>query len=426
MSMLDTFVVPAGGLDLGGIEPPQPEIRVMDVGGSDSSYGKIAVEPLDRGFGQTIGNPLRRILLSSTPGAAITWVRIGDVVHEYMALPGVKEEVMELLLNIKGIRIRSSTPRIGKLRLEMTGPGPVCAGDIMADPGFEIVNPELHLATLDSSDTSLTVEFNVEQGMGYRTAQPGDEGSSMPTGALPVDAVFSPVRKVNFTVEPTRVGQNTNYERLILEVWTDGAIGPVEAVQYAAEKLVEHFFLFSKLSRAVEQGVERTPRVVSPEVYQTPIEKLELSPRTLNCLKRAQINRVGEVLEMSDDDLLKIRNFGEKSLFELQEKLLEHGITNSGRATEAPSMAGGIPKFSPEDLDELMGGGVDVATLPAGMSFEETGGVLDNIDSPKEDDINLGHHAEQTLEPDDTLITGMAYEETGDMPDNIDDPEENN
>ena len=380
MSMLDTFVVPASGLDLGANEPPKPEIRVMDAGGSDGSYGMVAVEPLERGFGQTIGNPLRRILLSSTPGTAITWVRIEDVVHEYMAIPGVKEEVMELLLNIKGIRIRSNALRQGKMRLNVRGEGRVCAGDIETSPELEIVNPELHLATLDGDDTGLSIEFNVEQGVGYRPAQPGDDGSSIPTGALPVDAVFSPVRKVNFRVEPTRVGQNTNYERLLLEVWTDGAIRPVEAVQQAADKLYGLFFLFRNLDSAADQGVDRMPRVVSPEVYQTPIERLELSPRTLNCLKRAQINRVGEVLEMSNEDLLKIRNFGEKSLFELQEKLSEHGITGGGPATEPPFPATEVPTISAEDLDELMGGGADVATLPAGMSFAETD------DAPGEDE----------------------------------------
>ena len=380
MSMLDTFVVPATGLDIGANEPPQPEIRVMDAGGSDGSYGVVAVEPLERGFGQTIGNPLRRILLSSTPGTAITWVRIEDVVHEYMAIPGVKEEVMELLLNIKGIRIRSSAVRQGKMRLNVRGEGRVCAGDIETSPELEIDNPELHLATLDGDDTAISIEFNVEQGVGYRPAQPGDDGSSIPTGALPVDAVFSPVRKVNFRVEPTRVGQNTNFERLLLEVWTDGAIRPVEAVQQAADKLYGLFFLFRNLEGAVEQGPERMPRVVSPEVYQTPIERLELSPRTLNCLKRANINRVGEVLEKSDEDLLKIRNFGEKSLFELQEKLAEHGITSGGRATESSFLATEVPIISAEDLDELMGSGADVATLPVGMSLEEA------EDTPGEDE----------------------------------------
>ena len=372
--MLDTFVVPSGPPEDTGLELVKPDIRVLDTGDSGDSrdvYGQVAVEPLERGFGQTIGNPLRRILLSSTPGTAITWVRIEDVVHEYMAIPGVKEEVMELLLNIKGIRIRSNAVRQGKMRLNVRGEGRVCAGDIETSPDLEIVNPELHLATLDGDETGLSIEFNVEHGVGYRPAQPGEDGSSIPSGALPVDAVFSPVRKVNFRVEPTRVGQNTNYERLLLEVWTDGAIMPVEAVQQAAEKLVEHFFLFSKLSRVAEQGVDRIPRVVSPEVYQTPIERLELSPRTLNCLKRAQINRVGEVLEMSDDDLLKIRNFGEKSLVELHEKLVEHGITGARPEAPADISAAIAPDLSVDDFDELIGAGTNVATLPSGMTLEE-------------------------------------------------------
>ncbi len=393
--MLDTFVVPAGGPDIGVNAPPKPEIRVVDAGDSGESRGMVAVEPLERGFGQTIGNPLRRMLLSSTPGAAITWVRIEDVVHEYMAIPGVKEEVMELLLNIKGIRIRSNAIRQGKMRLNVRGEGRVCAGDIETSPDLEIVNPELHLATLDDDDAGLSIEFNVEQGVGYRAAQHGDEGSSIPTGALPVDAVFSPVRKVNFRVEPTRVGQNTNYERLLLEVWTDGAIRPVEAVQQAADKLYALFFLFRNLEGRAEQSPDRSPRVVSPEVYQTPIERLELSPRTLNCLKRANINRVGEVLEKSDEDLLKIRNFGEKSLFELQEKLAEHGITSSGWATEASFPTADVPAFSTEDLDELMGGGgADAATLPAGMSYAEANNAPVEAEEPDGGDFTSDDYEE--------------------------------
>ena len=360
--MLDTFVVPAS-VPVEGPVIPTPEISVQV---AEETYGRVAVGPLERGFAQTIGNPLRRILLSSTPGTAVTWVKIGDVVHEYMAIPGVKEEVMEILLNIKGIRIRSASGRDGKMRLEVSGGGPVCAGDIMTSSDFEIVNPEQHLATLDDEDVQLSIEFNVRQGTGYQTAQPGDEGSSIPAGALPVDSVFSPVRKVNFAVERTRVGQVTDYERLLLEVWTDGAISPIEAVQQAAEKLVQNFFLFSKLSQTTERGMDRSVLAVSPEIYQTPIEKLELSPRTLNCLKRAQVNRVGEVLEMSDDDLLKIRNFGEKSLVELQEKLAEHGITS-------PKEPVGVGAISSDDIAELMSSGDDGDSvgLPEGMTFEE-------------------------------------------------------
>ena len=365
--MLDTLILTPGTPEAGA-ETLKPEIRVIE---SEETYGKVAVEPLPRGFGLTIGNPLRRILLSSTNGSAITWVKIDEVVHEYATVPGVKEEVMELLLNVKRIRIRSQSERAGKMRLDVTGEGRVCAGDISTSSDFEIVNPDLHLATLDSDNSHLSIEFNVEQGVGYQTAAQADGTSNPPVGVLPVDAVFSPVRKVNYNVERTRVGQVTDYERLIMEVWTDGTIRAVEAIQQAAENLVNHFFLFSNLNKVVEEGSERVPLVVSPEIYQTPIEKLELSPRTLNCLKRSHISKVGEVLEMSDDELLKIRNFGEKSLVELKEKLAEHGVTDLGG-----SAAGSVPDISPEDLGELMGDEQEESDSPAdapGMSIEETG-----------------------------------------------------
>ena len=362
--MLDTLILTPGSPEA-GTETLKPEIRVLE---SEETYGKVAVEPLPRGFGLTIGNPLRRILLSSTNGSAITWVKIDDVVHEYATVPGVKEEVMELLLNVKRIRIRSQSDRAGKMRLDVTGEGRVCAGDISTSSDFEIVNPELHLATLDSDTAHLSMEFNVEQGVGYQVAAQADGTSNPPVGVLPVDAVFSPVRKVNYNVERTRVGQVTDYERLIMEVWTDGTIRAVEAIQQAAENLVDHFFLFSNINKVAEEGIERVPLVVSPEIYQTPIEKLELSPRTLNCLKRFHISKVGEVLDMSDDELLKIRNFGEKSLDELKEKLVEHGVTDM-----IGGARGSVPDISPEDLGELMGDDQQDSDSPAevlGMSIE--------------------------------------------------------
>jgi DNA-directed RNA polymerase subunit alpha len=300
------------------------------------------------------------------------------VVHEYTAVPGVKEEVMELLLNVKRIRIRSQSDRAGKMRLDVQGEGRVCAGDIATSSDFEIVNPELHLATLDSDDAHLSIEFNVEQGVGYRPAVQNDGTANPPVGVLPVDAVFSPVRKVNYNVERTRVGQVTDYERLVMEVWTDGTIKAVEAIQQAAENLVNHFFLFTNLNRVIDEGLERVPLVVSPEIYQTPIEKLELSPRTLNCLKRSHISKVGEVLEMSDDELLKIRNFGDKSLAELKEKLAEHGVTDLPDPAEAA-----VPDIAPDDLGELMGDEREDADLPSeapGMSIDGTG------DAPGADD----------------------------------------
>ena len=378
--MLDTLILTPGTPEA-GTEILKPEIRVIE---SEDTYGKVAVEPLSRGFGLTIGNPLRRILLSSTNGSAITWVKIDDVVHEYAAVPGVKEEVMELLLNIKRIRIRSQSERAGKMRLDVTGEGRVCAGDISTSSDFEIVNPELHIATLDSNDARLSIEFNVEQGVGYQVAAQNDGLSNPPVGVLPVDAVFNPVRKVNYNVERTRVGSITDYERLVMEVWTDGTIRAVEAIQQAAENLVNHFFLFSNVNRVDEEGAERAPVVVSPEIYQTPIEKLELSPRTLNCLKRSQVSKVGEVLEMSDDELLKIRNFGEKSLVELREKLVEHGVTDSVEIN-----VGSVPDISPEDLGELMGDNQTTSGPTAeapGMSIEDANEDAGGTDQDNSDD----------------------------------------
>ena len=381
--MLDTLILTPGSPEA-GTETLKPEIRVLE---SEETYGKVAVEPLPRGFGLTIGNPLRRILLSSTNGSAITWVKIDDVVHEYATVPGVKEEVMELLLNVKRIRIRSQSDRAGKMRLDVTGEGRVCAGDISTSSDFEIVNPELHLATLDSDTAHLSMEFNVEQGVGYQVAAQADGTSNPPVGVLPVDAVFSPVRKVNYNVERTRVGQVTDYERLIMEVWTDGTIRAVEAIQQAAENLVDHFFLFSNINKVAEEGIERVPLVVSPEIYQTPIDKLELSPRTLNCLKRFHISKVGEVLDMSDDELLKIRNFGEKSLDELKEKLVEHGVTDM-----IGGARGSVPDISPEDLGELMGDDQQDSDSPA----EALGMSIEGADEDTVEDSDSGSDDENT------------------------------
>jgi DNA-directed RNA polymerase subunit alpha len=358
--MLDTYILSPGTAE-SAAESLKPEIRVIE---SEDTYGKVAIEPLQRGYGITIGNPLRRILLSAIKGSAITWVKIDSVVHEYTSIPGVKEEVMDLLLNIKRIRIHSQSERTGKMRLEVSGEGRVCAGDISTSADFEIVNPELHLATLDSDDSSLSIEFNVEHGIGYQPAVQSEGVTGLPVGVLPVDAIFNPVRKVNYAVERTRVGQVTDYERLVLEIWTDGTIAPLEAVREAADTLVNHFFLFSNLNRTTEPGLERPSLSVSPEVYQTPIERLDLSPRTLNCLKRAHITKVGEVLEMSDDDLLKIRNFGDKSLEELRQKLAERGITAYPRSLpegseeavflDEPISPTTIADLSDRDLDQML------------------------------------------------------------------------
>ena len=301
---------------------PQASVRVHE---TTDTYGVFTIEPLPRGYGVTLGNPIRRVLLSSIEGVAINWVRIEGVEHEYSTIPNVKEDVVDILLSIKSINLRSSTDRPGKLRLEVTGPGQITAGDIMSSSDFEVVNPEMHIATLDGHDSKLVIEMNIERGVGY---EPAASGEGLPIGVLPVDAIYTPVRKVNFTVESTRVGQHTDYERLNFEIWTNGAIAPVDAINQAGRELVEHFFRFSTASEKEQQEGDRPTwaSAIPASQYNLTVESLNLTARTLNCLKRAQINKVGEVLEKTRDELLRIRNFGEKSLTELDERLRELGI----------------------------------------------------------------------------------------------------
>jgi DNA-directed RNA polymerase subunit alpha len=298
---------------------PVPRIEVEE---ETDRYGKFVIAPLLQGYGMTLGNPLRRVLYSSLTGSAVTWVKIDGVLHEYTTIPNVKEQVSDILINIKGVRLRSSVDRPGKLRLEVAGQGEVSAGDIMASSDFEVVNPEWHIATLDSDDAALSIELNVERGSGYAEATKGD---GLPIGVLPVDAVYTPILKVNYSIENTRVGQRTDLERLIVELWTDGSISPVDAMRQAGSVLVESFFLFANTHRGGEDDEAGTPAalLLTPEQYNTEVEKLDLSSRTLNCLKRASIDKVGQVLELKRSDLLEIRNFGEKSLTELYSKLRE-------------------------------------------------------------------------------------------------------
>ncbi|MBI4220427.1 MAG: DNA-directed RNA polymerase subunit alpha [Chloroflexi bacterium] len=301
----------------------------ISVAETTDTYGRFVAEPLERGWGMTLGTALRRTLLNSLPGTAVTWVKIDGVLHEYSTITGVKEEVGEILMNIKQVRLRSLANRPGRLRLEVEGEGEVRAGDIMTSSDFEIVNPELHIATLDSAKARLSIEFNVEQGTGY---VPASHDAGLPIGVLPVDAIYSPIRKVNVRVENTRAGQHTNLERLVLEVWTDGTISPMDAVRVAANQLMERFYLFSNLEKdgGAAEGAAAMGLAAGP--YNTPVESLGLSARTLNCLKRAGINRVGEVLAMPKKDLLKIRNFGQKSLSELYERLEALGLVSPEQA----------------------------------------------------------------------------------------------
>ncbi|CAI8011861.1 DNA-directed RNA polymerase subunit alpha [Geodia barretti] len=342
--MLDPQILPP----LRDPEPeiPSPSIRVID---SNDTFACVALEPLERGYATTVGNPLRRLLLSSIQGTAVTWVKIEGVPHEYTVIPGVKEEVMDLLLSVKRIRINALSKRTGKMRLDVTGEGRVCAGDIAVASDYQIVNPELHLATLDNPDVSLSIEFNVEPGKGYQQVAQGDSMAGLPVGVLPVDAIYNPVRKVEYSVERMMVGQQTDWERLILQVWTDGAVSPLAAIQEASENLVQHFFMFNQLSRPADAPLDTGNLSVASEVYLMPIERLDLSSRTLNCLKRAKLDRVGQVLDLSSDELLNIRNFGQKSLEELQAKLAELGVSSS-RVSQAASEAG--PDLDDEGLDD--------------------------------------------------------------------------
>jgi DNA-directed RNA polymerase subunit alpha len=288
---------------------------------SSENYARYVMEPLPSGFGTTLGNALRRVLLSSLEGTAITWVRVEQVQHEFSTIPGAKEDTTEFLLNVKRIRLRSFSDRAGRLQLEAEGRGEVTAGDINVSADFEIVNPELHLLTLDSPDARLIVELNVERGTGYR---PNTEQDGLPIGVIPVDAIFTPVRKVNYLVESTRRGSQTNLDRLILEIWTDGTVTPGDALSSAADILIgrlQQLRDFGRMALPQPGPHPVTPSTIPSRIYDLPIEDLDLSVRAYNCLKRSGLTKVGQVLEMNEQDLLAVRNFGRKSLDELVERL---------------------------------------------------------------------------------------------------------
>jgi DNA-directed RNA polymerase subunit alpha len=312
-----------------------PQIECAEI---SDKYGRFITEPLERGSGITIGNAMRRVLLSSLRGAAITWVNIEGVQHEFSTIPHMKEDTIEFMLNIKKIRLRPLSSAGGKLNLSAEGEGNVSAGDIEPSGEFEVVNPDLHLATLDSPEAKLIAEFNVEQGKGYRPAsqgyQPAGYGDGLPLGVLPLDAVFTPVRKVNYNIETINMGQ-ISYERLVLDVWTDGTISPVEALSHSAQLLIEQFQLFYELAKVPLRVGEKQPRLPIPlEQYNMPIEELGLSVRTSNCLKRAGITKTGELFEKSEQELLNINNFGRKTLEELMGQLRAKGLISEDSEEE--------------------------------------------------------------------------------------------
>lgn len=293
----------------------------------EGKYGKFVVEPLERGYGTTLGNSLRRVLLSSLPGAAVTSVKIEGVLHEFSTIPGVREDTTDIILNIKGLALRMYTDEPQIIRLEAEGEGEVRAGDIITGPDIEILNPDLYLATLEP-DGRLFMEMTVEKGRGYVPAERNKKGEQV-IGVIPVDSIFSPIYKVNYIVENTRVGQQTDYDRLILEVSGNGAIPPDEAVSQAAQIIIKYLQLFVGLTDRVEIK-EPEPEEQQDEkdkVLEMPIEELELSVRSFNCLKRAGINTVGDLTMRTVEEMMKVRNLGKKSLEEVEKKLAELGYS---------------------------------------------------------------------------------------------------
>ncbi|MDX1414596.1 MAG: DNA-directed RNA polymerase subunit alpha [Candidatus Promineifilaceae bacterium] len=291
-------------------------------------YGRFVFGPLERGYGTTIGNSLRRVFLASLPGAAVTSIRVTDAPHEFSAIPHVREDMMQLILHIKQLRMTLHNTDVARLRLEVQGAGTVTAADIQLPPEVEIVNPDLYLFTVDSDDAFLEIEMTVETGRGY---SPAEDRGRLPIGELPVDAIFSPIRRVSYEVEKTRVGQMADYDRVIMEVWTDGTIKPEEALAQSAQILIQHLRPLAGVSEETFQPVEEVEEEepIPNEIYDTPIEQLDLSVRVFNSLKRTGITKVGEMLEMldrGDETMLAIRNFGEKSLEELKHQLRMKGF----------------------------------------------------------------------------------------------------
>ena len=309
-----------------------PKIEATE---QNEKYGRFVAEPLDKGFGTTLGNALRRVLLRYLPGAAVTNVRIEGIQHEFTAIPDVKEDVLDFLLNVKTLKIRAMSGQTGKLYLEKEGRGEIHASDITPSVDFEIVNPELYLATIDSPDGRLMVEMDVELGTGY---QPAGSSANLPVGTIPVDAIFTPVRKVNFTTEPVHLGRETSLERLVLEIWTDGTIAPSRALSRGATVLAEQLRPFVDYGRSTQIDEERQAirATIPDDLFNLPVEKLDLSVRAMNCLRRSGINTVGELVSLGEKELLSLRNFGQKSRQEVEEKLQTLGLSFTQGSAAAP------------------------------------------------------------------------------------------
>jgi DNA-directed RNA polymerase subunit alpha len=299
------------------------------------NFGRFVAEPLEKGFGITLGNSLRRVSLGYLPGAAVTQVRIDGVQHEFTVIPHAKEDVIEFLLNVKEIRLKPLSDHGGTLILEKDGEGRVCASDIKPSTDFEVTNPDLCLITLNSSKAKLYVELDVELGAGFRSAESTD---NMPVGTIPVDAIFTPIRKVNYKVEPMHFGRETSRERLVIDIWTDGTVMPIDAISNAANILIEQltpFVEYVKISQMKDE--ERLIRLSIPdEKYNMPVDQLDLSVRTMNCLRRSNIATVGELIAKGPKELLKLRNFGQKSYLEIEDRLSTIGLSLAPKSEEEP------------------------------------------------------------------------------------------
>ena len=308
------------------IEIEKPRIDCVENPG-DGSYGKYVVEPLERGYGTTLGNSLRRILLSSLPGTAVTSIKIAGVQHEFTTIPGIKEDVTEIVLNVKGIIAKLHCEGVKTVHIEAAGEGKVTAGDIKADADVEILNPELHIATL-SPEATLSMELTLSHGRGYVSADKNKPAQAI-IGIIPVDSIYTPVRKVNYTVENTRVGDATDYDKLTLEVWTNGTIDARDAVSLGARILCDHFALFTDLSETMgsRSTVVEKAEAQRDKVMEMTIDDMDLSVRSYNCLKRANINTVEDLISKTEEEMMKVRNLGRKSLEEVINKLSMMGLS---------------------------------------------------------------------------------------------------
>jgi len=307
----------------------------MEKDTASATYGKFIGEPFERGFGTTMGNALRRVLLSSLPGAAVTSVKIDGVFHEFSTIPGVTEDVTILILNIKGVRLRLYSDKARAIRIQKKGPGELKAGDLAVDSEVTILNPDLHIATLDKN-AALDIELIVKPGRGYVPAERNKE-EGLPIGVIPVDSVFSPIKRVNFSVESARVGRITDYDKLLLDVWTDGSITPQEAVTAAGSILRDHLDICLPSDESSEPAQEDSSDEAKSQINQhlfRSVNELELSVRAANCLKNANIKSIGELVQKSENEMLKTKNFGKKSLNEIKEVLSEMGLELGSKVSE--------------------------------------------------------------------------------------------